>query len=86
MKDDQPTIGVIEKILVVDGDKVAFKVQSHTTMYQPHYRAYIMDCNSTNKIVWHTELFTSSAVHIRTSHIYELSNSFILLPFALCTV
>ena len=81
MKDDQPTIGVIEKILVVDGDKVAFKVQSHTTMYQPHYRAYIMDCNSTTKIVWHAELFTSSAVHIHTSHIYEL---FYFITF--CTV
>jgi len=86
VKDDQPTIGVIKEIFVVDGNKVAFKVQSHTTVYQPHYRAYIMDCNPIDKLVWHEELLISSTVHVRTSHIYELSTSFILLPFALCTI
>jgi len=72
---------------VIDGKEVAFKVESHTTMYHPHYRAYILESTPIDiNIVWRTDLFTSGTVHIRTSHIYELSNSFVLLPFALYTI
>ena len=57
-----------------------------STSFEPHYRAYILDDHaSSSDNILHSNLFTQTPVHIRKSNIPELKNSFILLPFTLCT-
>lgn len=81
---DLPVVGVITDIYVVNGDRVLFSVEQYSTSYEPHYRAYILENNSCSRIVCRSDLFTHSPVHIRKSHVPDLSDIFIL-PFALCT-
>ena len=87
VNDDLSTIGIIQKIYVVDGDEIIFSIQIHNTTFNSHYRAYILTQNVTGtSLMLHTNLFTSETVHIRKSHIHEPTNSFVILPFALCTL
>ena len=86
MKHDLPIIGVIKEILIVNGDKIFFHVDQYGTSFEPHYRAYILEEQtfSSGEICF-SYLFIEKSLFIRTSHILELSHSFVLLPFALCT-
>ena len=76
--DDMLTIGMIQKIFVVDELQ---RLNAYKCTYDAHYRAYILGDETTCRMVLHSSLFYS---HIHTSHIHELYNSFVLLPFALC--
>ena len=84
---DLPIVGVIENIYLINGNEVMFHVKQFYTSFEPHYRAYILEDSLTYlKIVRHSTLFIHNPVHIRTSHNPELSHSFILVPFMLCTL
>lgn len=86
MKHDLPIIGIVQDIYVVNGDEVAFQIDQFSTSFEPHYRAYVLDDHaSCSDTILHSNLFIETPVHIRKSSIPELKNSFILLPFALCT-
>ena len=84
---DMPIVGIILDIYVVDGKEVALNVEKFSTAFEPHYRAYILDDHfSSSNIVLHSDLFIPTPIHIRKSSNPELKhNSFVLLPFALCT-
>lgn len=83
---DLPVVGIIQDVYLINGNEVMFHVKQFSTSFEPHYRAYILDddCPSL-KIVNHSTLFIHCPVNIRASHNPELSHSFILLPFGLCT-
>ena len=86
MKHDLPIVGTVLDIYVVNGDEVVFRIDQFSTSFEPHYRAYILDDHaSCSNTVLHSKLFIQTPIHIRKSSIPELKNSFILLPFALCT-
>ena len=85
VKDDLPIVGVIQDIYLLNENKVMFKVDEHSTSFEPHYRAYILDNDPLSlKTVYHSDLFIQTSVHIRTSCISELSTRYIILPYALC--
>ena len=81
---DLPMVGIIQDIYIVNGDKVAFSVDEFSTSYEPHYRAYILEINTSSRIVFHSNLFIHTAIYIRKSCVPDLLNVFVL-PFALCT-
>lgn len=81
---DLPVVDIIQDIYVVNEDKVIFCVDQSSTSYEPHFRAYIVESDSYSRIICHLDLFIHTPVHIRKSHVPDLSNIFIL-PFALCT-
>jgi len=78
--DDMPMIGVIQKIFVLDEHNF-FRLNVYKCMYDAHYRAYILSDETTSWMVSHCSLFCSRPVHIHTSHINELYNSFVISPF-----
>lgn len=86
VKHDLPIVGVVLGIYIVNGNEVVFQIDQFSTTFEPHYRAYILDDHhaSSSDTILHSNLFIQTPVHIRKS-IPELKNSFILLPFALCT-
>ena len=85
VKHDLPIVGVTQDIQLVDGDKVIFYIDEHSTLYEPHYRGYILDNDPIHsRTVCHSNLFIQTPVYIHTSCVPELSHSFIILPFALC--
>ena len=61
-------------------------LNAYNCTYDAYYRAYILGDETTCRMVSHSSLFYSGTVHIHTSHIHELYNSFVLLPFALCII
>ena len=82
--DDLPTVGIIQNIYIVNGDRVTFNVDEFSTSYELHYRAYILQCSSSSRIVYHSDMFIHTTIHIHKSCVPDLSNVFVL-PFALCT-
>ena len=40
---DLPTVGIIRRIFIINGDTVIFTVDHYTTSFEPHYRAYFLD-------------------------------------------
>ena len=78
--DDMLTIGVIQKIFVVDEHQ---RLNAYNCTYDAHYHAYNIGDEITCRMVSHSSLLYSGTVHIHTSQIRELYNSFVLLPFAL---
>ena len=81
---DLPTVGIIQDIYIVNGDKVALNVDEFSTSYEPHYRAYILESSTPSTIVWHSNLFIHTTVSIHKCHVPDLSYVFVL-PYALCT-
>ena len=81
---DLPIVGVIQEIYVVNGDIVVFQVDQFSTSYEPHYRAYVLDNDSSSRIICHSNLFIHSAIYIKKCNVSDFSTYFIL-PFALCT-
>ena len=80
---DLPIIGQIKDIYVVDGSTIIFGVRQFLTIYEQHYRAYVLQDGGDNVIVPLTKLFTHSPLHIHRS---ETLHNFVILPHALCTL
>ena len=83
VQDDLPIIGQIEDIYVVDGSTIIFNVQQFWTVYEQHYRAYVLESSGDNAVIPLTKLFLHSPIHIRRS---QTLHSFVILPHALCTL
>ena len=83
VNDDLPIIGQIEDIYVVDGSTIAFNVQQFSTIYEQHYRAYVLQDSCDNIIIPLTKLFLHSPIHIHRS---QTLHNFVILPHALCTL
>ena len=81
--DDLPIIGQIEDIYVVDGSTIIFNVKQFSTLYEQHYRVYVLQDSGDNKIIPLTELFLHSPLHIHKS---RTLHHFVILPHALCTL
>ena len=81
--DDLPVIGQIEEIYVVDGSTIIFNVQQFSTLYEQHYRAYVLQDGGDNIIISLTKLFLHSPIHIHKS---RTLHNFVILPHALCTL
>ena len=84
---DLPIVGVISQIDVVNGDVVALTTDKFHTSFDPHYRAYVLDKTPfSSGIILHSDLFIQHSLHIRSSHVYELSSPFVILSCALCVM
>jgi len=83
VKHDLPIAGVIQNIYTVDGDKVFFNVNQYSTVYEPHYRVYILEDKLCSQVTGYPELFTYVSLHIRKLRVTDFSDAFIL-PFGLC--
>ena len=84
VEDDLPMVGIIQEIHVSCNNKVIFTVEQFSTIYMPHYRVYILETSaSCTKTVCCSNLFIPIPIHLRTSHVHELTNSFVILPYAL---
>jgi len=81
---DLPVVGIIQDIYIVNEGKVLFCVNQSSTLYEPHFRAYIVESDSCPRFICHLDLFIATPVYIRKSRVPDLSNIFVL-PFALCT-
>ena len=80
---DSPIIGQIEDIYVVNGSIIIFGVCQFLTIYEQHYRAYILQDGGDSVIIPLTKLFTHSPLHIHRS---QTLHKFVILPHALCTL
>lgn len=81
--DDLPIIGQIEDIYVVDGSTIIFNVHQFATLYEKHYRAYVLQDSDNNILIPLTNIFLHSPVHIHRS---QTLHNFVILPHALCTL
>ena len=63
-----------------------FHLKPYVTSYEPHFRAYLLyeNMDVTEKVLYLSSLFLEIPVHIRASQV--LDSSFIILPYALCTI
>ena len=77
--DDLPVIGQIKDIYVVEGSTIIFNVQQFSTLYEQHYRAYVLQDSGDNIKIPLTELFVHSPIHIHRS---QTLHDFV----ALCTL
>lgn len=86
VEQDLPVVGYIKALYLVNGKEVAFNVSLYSTLYEKHFRAYVLEKNILQEtIVRHSELFLQASLHIRTSQV--LSHvQFVFLPHALCTL
>ena len=84
---DLPIVGKIEDIYIIDGCRVLFNVKSYLTYYQPQFRAYLLyERTDIQRIfLYLSNLFIDTPVHIRRSQVLG-TETFILLPYALCTL
>ena len=82
---DLPIVGQIQEIYLVDGYSIAFHLKVYSTTYEPHYRAYLLKKDYTEKILQLSSLFVETPVHIRRAQSVG-THAFIILPFALCTL
>ena len=83
--DDLPQIGSVNDIYVIDDKKVLLSVKKFSTIYEPHFRAYVLCEEDVTTVLYLTDLFIITPIHIHTSHILG-SNKFVILPHALCTL
>ena len=83
VEDDLPIIGQIENIYVVDGSNIILNVQLFSTLYEQHYRAYVLQDSDDNVMIPLSKLFLHSPVHIHRS---QTLHRFVILPHALCTL
>ena len=85
---DLPLVGKIQDIYIIDGSsKVLFNVKPYLTYYQPHFRAYLLHERTDVQFMflYLSNLFMDTPVHIRRSQVLG-TETFILLPYALCTL
>ena len=84
---DLPIIGKVQEIYIIDGCKVLFNVNLYWTHYQPHFRAYMLSrrADVQEKFLSLSNLFIETPVYIRRSQVLG-AETFILLPYALCTL
>jgi len=83
---DLPIVGQIQELYLVDGTRVAFHLKVYKTSYEPHFRAYLLQKQFTEKVLQLSNLFVETPVHIRKSQALGPHVFFIILPFALCTL
>lgn len=71
----------------MDGNKVLFHLKPYVTSYEPHFRAYLLyeNVDVHERVLYLSSLFLEIPVQIRTSRVLD-SVSFIILPYALCTI
>ena len=81
VKDDLPVIGKILEIFIIDGSLIIFKAKQFSTLYEEHYRAYVLQDDSVNKTFPLTKLFIHNPVYIHSSQTLQ---HFVILPHALC--
>jgi len=81
---DLPVVGSIEDIYVLNEDKVLFDLRLYTTHYESHFRAYVLHNTAQRKLLYLSDLFIDTPVHIRKSQVLG-THVFVLLPYALCT-
>ena len=64
-----------------------FHVDKFETLFERHYRAYVLSKDPfCSGLVDRSNLFTQTSIHIRKSCVSELSECFVILPFALCVL
>ena len=85
VRHDLPVVGRIEDIYIINGSKILFELNLYTTHYEPHFRAYVLHKTSQRKLLYLSNLFMDTPVHIRKSQILG-TYLFVLLPYALCTI
>ena len=83
VQDDLPIIGQIEDIYVVDGSTIILSVQQFHTIYEQHYRAYVLQGSSENVLIPLSKLFLHSPIYIHRS---QTLHHFVILPHTLCTL
>ena len=76
---DLPTEGIIQDIYIVNGDRVTFNVEEFSTSYEPHYRAYILQCSSFSRIVFCS--FILQFIYINL--VYQICQIFCFTLFSL---
>ena len=87
VEDDLPIVSKVQDIYIIDGCKILFNVKPYLTHYQPQFRAYLLyeRTDVQKKFLYLSNLFINTPVHIRRSQVLG-TETFILLPYALCTL
>lgn len=80
--DDQPVVGCVHDVYIVNGSQVVFKITRLSTTFQPHFRAYLLNQPETGVFVYQAELLLHNPVHIRRSRVLGLT-MYIILPHAI---
>jgi len=78
-------VGKIKQLLVINETDLAFVVMQYLTYYEKHFRAYVLDQVTDNKIILHSNLFCISPIHVCKSQTLSY-HSFVLLPYFICTI
>jgi len=67
MSHDLPTVGKISSVLVINGDKLYFKVKLFSSVYIQHFRVYTLRCLDTEALISTDDLLSPHPIHIRTT-------------------
>ena len=86
VKHDLPIIGCIKDVYLINRKEVAFNATLHSTYYEKHFRAYVLENEILQEtVVHHSKLFFPAPIHIRISQVLSQVH-FVFLPHALCTL
>lgn len=84
MEHEMPLVGEIDTILIVNDNKVLFRVTCFSSVYFEHFRTFQLHSLQVQKTLTFEELVLTSPVHIRVSSSFPHKS--IILPFYVSTV
>ena len=67
MNHDLPTVGKITSLLVINSDKLYFRVQLFSSLYIEHFRAYTLQPLDSEALISTDDLLSPHPIHIRTT-------------------
>ena len=81
MEEDQPQVGQISTIYVINGTTIIFRAILYSSSFLPHFRGYILHehPHAHEKLMYLSDLILHTPVHIRRPQALPHSN-FIILP------
>ena len=67
MDHDLPTVGKISSLLIINGDKLYFRVKLFSSVYIEHFRVYTLQPLDSEALISTDDLLSPYPIHIRTT-------------------
>lgn len=73
-------VATILSIYIINGDTVVLKGECYSATYKPHFRAYTLQSQNQQSLLYYTELPLHIPLHVRSPRVLP-HHSVILLPY-----
>lgn len=83
--DDYPQYGKLQKVYILDSDRVAFYVQIlETTSFNSHYHAYVVQGTSAHRVVLHCDLHSPFPSHVHSIKVNTTVHQVVVPKYHIC--